>query len=59
MRKNKKKGLTKKQEGGNILFAPGKPGVLKKQKKEQQSARTVDSRKKESTVSDQRNLSKS
>ena len=51
--------MTKGERDGNILFAPGKSGVLRKQKKEQQSARTVDLRKKESTVSDQENLSKS
>ena len=51
--------MTKREEDGSIQNVPGKPGVLRKQKKEQQSARTVDLRKKESTVSDQRNLSKS
>ena len=51
--------MTKREEDGSIQDAPGEPGGLRKQKKEQQSARTVDLRKKESTVSDQRNLSKS
>ena len=40
-KKRRKKGLTKVVGGGNILPAPGKPGALGKQNKEQQSAKDL------------------